>query len=200
VNILRPWGKLGAGNAYHPAVYHMLDVGHVAQFLLGPDGPPRFRNTLARAMGAGQPRDLSEWLPLLVGLHDIAKISAPFQGQARQARTKEERVRRESEGFIFGSTGAQSYRHEKLGAVFIQDVLPQLEIGIDPATVTVLRDAIGGHHGRFPTPVELIKARDYCLFDEPPMWADMRTSAYGALLQHLAPNWTGGAQRDDRQQ
>lgn len=172
----------------------MLDVGHVAQILLGPNGPPRFRNALARVMGADETESLSHWLPLFVALHDIAKISAPFQGQARQPRTEHERARLESEGFIFGSNAVPSYRHEKLGAVFIQDVLPQLEIDIDPAIITVLRDAIGGHHGRFPTPIELIKARDYCLCDEPSMWAEMRISAYEVLREQLAPSRTGGTQ------
>ena len=34
-DILRLWGKTAANDRFHPAVFHMLDVGYVATELLG---------------------------------------------------------------------------------------------------------------------------------------------------------------------
>ncbi len=46
------WGKTvpGDAEAYHPAVYHMLDAGMVAQALLSASAPPRWRRVLAASL------------------------------------------------------------------------------------------------------------------------------------------------------
>ena len=49
--VLRCWGKTTSDNvvkaSFHPAVYHMMDVGYVAQVLLT-KASPRWRNILSR--------------------------------------------------------------------------------------------------------------------------------------------------------
>ena len=42
--LLRLWGKTTADpELFHPAIFHMLDVGHVAQHLLSQRATPRWR-------------------------------------------------------------------------------------------------------------------------------------------------------------
>lgn len=188
-DLLLLWGKLGTGGAYHPALFHMLDVGHMAQTLLGSTAAPRFRMVMAGALNEEDPAMLKMSLPLLIALHDIGKISAPFQGQQRTSRTRIEQERLAAEGFTFGRTHGQSYPHAHIGAVFIEDVWPGLEVGLPHSLVVTLRDAIGGHHGRFAASGELNEAREYCAYDEPPAWSDLRTSAYHALREVLTPAW-----------
>ena len=74
--ILRLWGKTGADGGFHPALYHMLDVGNVAHALLEVGAAPRFRMVLGRALHTEDVSSLAGWLPLLVALHDMGKVSA----------------------------------------------------------------------------------------------------------------------------
>jgi CRISPR-associated endonuclease/helicase Cas3 len=79
--LLRCWGKTGqSDDKFHPALYHMLDVGHVGRELLGAKVSPRWRKVLAAALGADE-NQLILWLPWLIALHDIGKVSALFQSQ-----------------------------------------------------------------------------------------------------------------------
>ena len=61
--LLRLWGKTTAdATIFHPALYHMLDVGHVAQHLLSGRATPRWRWVLGRALnesGANEPASQS---------------------------------------------------------------------------------------------------------------------------------------------
>jgi CRISPR-associated endonuclease/helicase Cas3 len=67
------WGK--AGERYHPAVYHMLDVGMVATELLSTQAD-RLRHVLRTTWAPQICDEQLHWLPYLIALHDIGKISA----------------------------------------------------------------------------------------------------------------------------
>ena len=72
--LLRLWGKADDSDpqAYHPLLFHMLDVAATCEALL-----PRF----------GAPLSLApEWVLYLAGLHDIGKADPLFQNKdPRQA-------------------------------------------------------------------------------------------------------------------
>ncbi len=76
--LLRLWGKTtGEPAVYHPALYHMLDVGHVALQLLSEQATPRWRRVLGRALDADAD-NLRDWLPWVVGLHDNCLYHFPM--------------------------------------------------------------------------------------------------------------------------
>lgn len=96
--LLRLWGKTDKtrpdqAHVFHPAIYHMLDVAHVAEVLLE---LPRWRSVLAEALGTTSAL-AQRVVPYLVGIHDLAKVSVPFQAMVPTQRT-----RLEAEGFAFG--------------------------------------------------------------------------------------------------
>src|SRR6266511_2815049 len=96
--LLRFWGKTGPDITFHPALFHMLDVGHIAQVLLSEGASPRIRNVMTRVFQSDSVY-LAQWLPLVVALHDIGKISAPFQGQDSKPATQAQCKRLRAEGF-----------------------------------------------------------------------------------------------------
>ena len=80
--MLHFWGKArpqpDASAAWHPLVYHSLDVAAVGEAVLAA------RPDLVRGLSAmlGWPSDaLRRLIVYLLALHDIGKISRPFQGQ-----------------------------------------------------------------------------------------------------------------------
>lgn len=186
--VLLPWGKLCDESNYHPALFHMLDVGNVARLLLSPEASPRYRAVMGAALCA-DPEWLSAWLPLLVALHDIGKISNPFQGQESTPETQSARQRLLRQGFEFDHTYGESYRHQQISAVWVQRVWPQVEPGVPDSLVRAEQDALGGHHGVFSPPGDLIKVRKYLKREEGPEWAALRADVYQVLRAELAADW-----------
>ena len=180
--LLRCWGKTGRETGeFHPAVFHMLDVGHVARELLGDDASPRWRRVLGGALGA-EPGKLADWLPWLVALHDIGKISAPFQEQ--RAEHKERLL---AEGFSFGARpwNNDPY-HTFTGQVFLAQELSQLDaIPLPDSLLGVWREMVGGHHGQFAAAGSLGQARTKLGAEESQDWARLRVAAAGLLKEHL---------------
>jgi CRISPR-associated endonuclease/helicase Cas3 len=180
--ILRLWGKTSrspenAGD-FHPALYHMLDVGMVARVLLGKRASPRWRTNLGRNLGT-EAEDLLNWLPWLISLHDIGKISAPFQEQSPIHRK-----RLFEEGFSFGNrTWDNNPHHPLIGQYYILKETQGMDIPIRLGLV--LRDAIAGHHGYFAPAGALRETRDR-LRREPKEWVELRQAASDILRSQLA--------------
>lgn len=90
-SLLACWGKTAGdeqgSDVYHPAIYHMLDVGNVARVLLSEPASPRWRQTLGRILGL-DPDQTAVLLPYLIALHDIGKISGSFQGKVAAQATR----------------------------------------------------------------------------------------------------------------
>ncbi|MFN4287774.1 MAG: CRISPR-associated helicase Cas3' [Brevundimonas sp.] len=104
------------GGCEHPAAYHMLDVAAVAERLTAHfDYPPALRDALV----------------LLVGLHDIGKISTSFRSMLRDG------------------TG-QGWRHWELSEVlfYLHDERLSARIGGVPRMRQALYASVAGHHGQ----------------------------------------------------
>lgn len=178
--VLRCWGKTGKTlEDFHPAVFHMFDVGHVAQAILAHEFASRWRTALADAFNTEADK-LGDWLPYLVALHDIGKVSTAFQclNQAQKARL-------EQEGFSFDGWDTKSdIYHATISQVYIADVLgPSSEIP-DHGLIKACGEAMGGHHGQFIDP-EVLKAARYKLRHEPDEWAQHRQHANAMLRNEL---------------
>ncbi|MSP12929.1 MAG: CRISPR-associated helicase Cas3' [Chloroflexi bacterium] len=182
--LLRCWGKTdrrkNEAHLFHPALFHMLDVGFVARELLGERASPRWRQVLGRALGV-DPATLADWLPWFVGLHDIGKISPAFQG-----KNEAQKSRLIQEGFSFGNWAWKNdLPHSAISQVFAIDHGPA--IPLPDLWNQAWHEATGGHHGRFIAP-ETFNPTRRRLKDEPSDWAAMRTEAAELLKAHLLRN------------
>lgn len=186
--LMRLWGKTPPkgtpDDAFHPAVLHMLDVALVAEALLR-DGPTRLRQALLHAWRGCEPEALVAWLPFLIATHDLGKISAAFQGQVEPQRARLLR-----EGVRFTSRPVELY-HAEVSALWLHRELQRREPGVTDSLVWALRDAMGGHHGRFAeAEMRQISQRLVGSEHSEPRWAAWREQAYTLLRELLAP---GGA-------
>jgi CRISPR-associated endonuclease/helicase Cas3 len=179
--LLRCWGKTGeASTLFHPVLYHMIDVGMIARELLGNSATPRYGLLLAAALGADA-AELSRWLPWLVALHDIGKISAAFQ---MSNDTQKERLL--EEGFSFrGWRSSTCASHSIIGQAHLLSENPAQWAGITPIMERVWEEMVGGHHGQFHTP-DAVKSTGRSLrLEEPLEWAEMRQDVAQILRQTL---------------
>ncbi|GAB4165581.1 MAG: hypothetical protein Fur0021_41010 [Candidatus Promineifilaceae bacterium] len=175
--LCRLWGKTTKNSdIFHPALYHMLDVAHIAQQLLRPPASPRWRQVLARALNADAGA-LADWLPWFIALHDIGKISVPFQVQND---LQKQRLR--SENFTFGdyTTAHKELHHTLMGRM----VLKEWAKSFPYTWRTVFLDMVAGHHGAYQQPEGEHNAL-YATLREPEEWAQLRQQALDLLRQHL---------------
>lgn len=173
------WGKTTRdGSRYHPALYHLLDVANVARHLLGSGVSPRWSQALAHAFGCDR-LTIAAWMPWLVSLHDIGKVSALFQAQNAQ-----QRLRLEEAGFTFGRMPTHTrLHHTVIGRIVLPDALDR---DLPPTLATVLLAMIGGHHGVYNR-AESRDRRNWQRCRESQMWADLRRETVSLLTRLLLP-------------
>lgn len=192
-SLLRCWGKTQNhgkdSRLFHPAVYHMLDVGYVAMELLGEAASPRWRIALARSFGC-KPEEVIGWAPYLVALHDIGKLSDSFQGQ-----NQNQKVRLQQEGLPFGRDN--QLHHTVIGQV--HTFFDTDDADTPRSMRLILRDAIGGHHGIFHSPSLPKEKQKLMQRDEPSIWAGLRKEAAALLrdflFQQFPEGWSEPANR-----
>ncbi len=183
------WGKTPARASdppeqFHPAIYHMLDVAFVADALLSNQAAPRVRQALMHAWRGCDLDVLHTWLPFLIATHDLGKISAAFQGQAQPQR---ERLERDYD-MTFPPSYEKSPYHAEISAVWLDAHLIRREPGTSRRLILSIRDAMGGHHGRFAQEeMRKIAARLRKSEQNAPSWEQWRDDAYTLLRNLLAP-------------
>lgn len=183
--LLQFWGKTPkAGEPaerFHPAVFHMLDVALVAEALLR-DGAPRLRNALLYAWQGCDPAALLAWLPFLIATHDLGKIAAAFQGQVDPQRERLAQV-----GVQLSAKKADLY-HAEISAYWLHEELQRREPGVADGLIWALRDAMGGHHGRFAeATMRQIGQRLKASERGEDRWPTWREQCYTLLRKLLAP-------------
>ena len=184
---LRLWGKTTKnGDAYHPALYHMVDVAQAARALLSPLGPARVREALFAAWDGADPDALAGWLPFIIALHDIGKLATPFQGQQSTPEARLQRERLGREGFPLGTDGDAPPTHSAISAWWLMEHMRALEPGLSRGALFAIRDAAGGHHGTFATGLK-DKVAGYMQLHEPPLWNELRRQGYALLRSALGP-------------
>lgn len=178
------WGKTSSDHEddYHPAVYHMLDVAHVAQQLLSSKANPRWRRVLGKALNV-DPESLIEWLPWIIALHDIGKLTIPFQ-----ALNETQRKRLEREGLEFGkySKGEHHLHHTISGRIALKEWSAET-FGKNRPWKQVFLDMVAGHHGVY----QKDEGRDRTKWEviaEKQQWPDLRLQAIHYLRDCLLIN------------
>lgn len=175
--LLRLWGKTVRGEGdprdFHPALFHMVDVGFVARELLASQASPRWRITLANSLGV-TPDNLINWIPWIIAIHDIGKLSAAFQDSHPS-----QRLRLEEEGFTIGPPWSKQPFHAQISAIWIDE-----QVDLPDELRRCWLEAVLAHHGRFSS-CEVLNYVRYLLRREPPEWKHFRSMAANLLRNVL---------------
>jgi len=173
------WGKLSATTEelYHPLVCHLLDTGFVTAGLLTDVLPGSFRKWLAEAFCLHEDA-VCQWLPFWSALHDIGKATPAFQAKA--AGHQPGRIARlQAAGFLMGTTGAIG--HGMLTARILRNCFTGSNVlgSLPPEFARNLALVLGGHHGIFPTAMEVQNTRPGDIGNT--AWARQQMAIYQAL-------------------
>ncbi len=184
--VLLLWGKTTDDERYHPALFHMIDVALVARALLTTNGSRRVRTAMRYAWAGADLDQLDAWLPFIIALHDIGKISAPFQRQQSTPGAKLQNARLLRDGFDLGTDGDAPPAHSAVSAWWLNAQLAAIEPGLHRDALYAIRDAAGGHHGWFAGDLES-SVGGYLARHEPASWNILRSEGYQLLRAALGP-------------
>ncbi|MDM7986705.1 MAG: CRISPR-associated endonuclease Cas3'', partial [Smithella sp.] len=152
----------------------MLDVGNVARVFLQDGVSPRWAKVISGAFRCDF-ESLNHWLPFFVSLHDIGKLSAPFQRQSRcqtqlliQAGFSLEPM----EDLKHALVGQASLRFENL-------------VAFPGILKNILGEMIGGHHGAFSQSDAARYAFRLLQKDEPGEWRKLRSEGIAVLQDYF---------------
>jgi CRISPR-associated endonuclease/helicase Cas3 len=144
----------GEGNnsrSFHPLLCHMLDVAVVAREMWRTVLPEAARQKLAAALRLS-PESAQRWITYLAALHDLGKASPAFQ------------MRKEAQRLFmlyqnFGAppnVEASACPHGRVTAGELPEILTSA-FDMQKTAADRLAVVIGGHHGIFPTSLEIVK-------------------------------------------
>lgn len=169
------WAKTDrkARNAWHPLLYHSLDTLAVAEILWDWGLSAEERKTFAESIGLDEP-EAKKWWCLFAALHDIGKISPPFQFLDAAPAIVLKALRKLGLKRVKGAP----YHHGQATAAILSHLLPHIfNIPVDTHSrfFDDLAQTLGGHHGTFPETAyqqNVTESMDPAV--EHPAWGELR--------------------------
>ncbi len=144
--LLLPWGKAEKnGNAWEPAILHMLTVGIVAKEIYN-SLPRRLRERIANGFGLEQ-TTFADILPAVASLHDLGKISVGHQ-LLRDDLSSISQLR--AAGFPFERN--RDLNHKQVAFSYIKQALEHIPAcRADDGSAAYIAYALAAHHGELQT-------------------------------------------------
>ncbi|MCB0200003.1 MAG: CRISPR-associated endonuclease Cas3'', partial [Anaerolineae bacterium] len=139
------WAKTNKEGQTHPLICHLIDVGQVALILWKEVLTDSFRSQISEALGLSSD-EAGRLLAFWAACHDLGKASPNFQRKYPPARSELETV-----GFTFPPLlGKTPCYHATITALILPDLLQEL-LGLQDVIGDDVAQALGGHHGVWPT-------------------------------------------------
>ncbi|MBI4851275.1 MAG: CRISPR-associated helicase Cas3' [Acidobacteria bacterium] len=154
-NIFRFWAKLPHDkdntnlNQFHPLICHMLDVAAATRELWRLTFSIIARERITKAFGLTL-EQTEQWIMFLAALHDLGKASPAFQLRP-EAKHLFDLI---NMGQPPIGIKPSDIPHGRVTAGELPNILKQ-ELNINKKLACQIAKVIGGHHGTFPTSLEL---------------------------------------------
>ncbi len=136
---------------FHPLICHLVDVGQTTLALWQNALSDLTREHIATWLNldsGSAGRLISFW----ASLHDLGKASPSFQRKVPDVIP-----RLEVAGYVFPSPSPTPARHGTITTWALKDLLPQLTY-ISALDASLVAISLGGHHGAWPSPIDLLPA------------------------------------------
>ena len=180
------WGKTVKGDmtAYHPLLFHLLDVGSCAGQLWDNFVSEKWRDRLIKALGLSA-ADVKRAVVLLAAWHDVGKAAPGFQLQESGPQGLRELL------WQAGWPSSQgSAPHAQVSAWFLKRWLcdPQNAIWQSPGDAKVWAHITGAHHGFYPHSLQINGINSTVTGDA--SWQNARIALCQKTAELLAPGAT----------
>lgn len=182
------WAKADRESAsWHPLILHSLDTLAVAENLWDKILSPGEKSIIAAMLGMDEER-ARVWTCFFASLHDIGKISPPFQFLDAAPDT----IKAILKNLGLRKLPAEKYHHGEATAAILSTLLPSLlnnPIPVTKITGIFLKDlsrALGGHHGNFP-PKKMVSKTGKYMKTSPnsDTWSELQQRFLQAIMEAL---------------
>src|SRR5579871_195782 len=174
--VMALWAKLRKEDeqegAYHPLLYHLIDVAACAEGLWDLVLTPQARASIAEWLGLAA-EDARRWIAFLAGTHDIGKASPAFFQQDPDGA-----ARLQETGYDPGPA-VEKDPHGTISTYALEHILPDLGVPVDLALR--LASLVGGHHGLIPSAYSLERLHERAVGNKSTPWPDLRHALVAAL-------------------
>jgi len=149
--LLALWAKTSGSSSssepYHPVLCHLLDIAAVAQCMWEQVLSPWSRRQIAVTLGIDGSA-AGRWVAFWAGTHDIGKCSPAFQQQHAPGK-----ARLMDSGYRFYAAADRAPHGTISARALRDDLLPELDL--TPRLATRVAQLVGGHHGLFPSALQI---------------------------------------------
>lgn len=144
---------LGPGEAnWHPLICHMMDVAMVASRLWRYVLPTSLAEQVRAALGVTTIKEAGRWFAYFAGLHDLGKA---YPGFALRWAEGESRLLQQG---LRPAKVQEFSPHGFVSTHLLERTLPRM--GFPRSAAAGIGFAVGGHHGVFPSAVDLEQVQD----------------------------------------
>lgn len=158
---LSPWtlwakwsGVTQQPNSYHPLLCHLIDVAQCAEAMWRRALPDTWKHRLATDLGFDDLTLTARWVIFWAGLHDLGKACPGFQFQI-PSPTVQALLSERFTAAGLPATPAPWIGHGDVSAHALRALLKD-SFGLPGPAALAVALAVGGHHGRFPSPDDLM--------------------------------------------
>lgn len=172
------WGKTDRSSSskqWHSLLCHLLDVSAATETIWQRVIPCSVGGSVAETLGVSDLAESGRLLAFWAALHDIGKASPGFQALDQHGKARLEKA---GLGFRPGTCR----RHRVLSAKILNDVFAA-QPGSDADILRALAAAVAGHHGDFPSSVDLGRLTSWDTGDSG--WQEVRQSLIDDLIVTL---------------
>ncbi len=177
------WSKARRDDgAYHPLLYHLLDVAACAEGLWEHALTLEARAQLARDLNLSED-EVRRMFLFLAAAHDIGKASPAFQTKITALREALREL-----GYDFPDAAENGTPHGVISAWALRAWL-QENLSWHKRTAHRLAHVVGAHHGVWPASVQIVALDDKRLADvgREPLWAESRNALLAILAEVFNP-------------
>lgn len=142
-------------NSYHPLLCHLIDVAQCGQAMWRRVLSDAWKRHIADDLGLDDPTLTERWVILWAALHDLGKACPGFQLQLQDPSIQTLLATRLNAAGL-PAAPAPWVGHGDVSAYVLRTLLVDL-FGMPRPAALEIALAVGGHHGRFPSPDDLMQ-------------------------------------------
>jgi CRISPR-associated endonuclease/helicase Cas3 len=175
------WAKASVSvGKVHRLLYHMIDVGETVQVMWQLSLPAQTRRQFSSWLGLEEEAS-GRLLAFWASLHDLGKAAPGFQRKYPPIMAKLKNA-----GFDFPIPPAQPARHGVISTWALNTLLVE-KCRMTPDEAKSVGSALGGHHGTWPTSIELGPTMLRRADQGGEAWDEARRNLVEVLLQVFQP-------------
>lgn len=177
------WAKVDKKDTskIHRLIYHLIDVGQVALKMWNQAIDKETKRRFCEWLNCDE-ETTGRTLAFLISLHDLGKASPTFQIKCEPMIAEISKA----EFWLPKNKPPQSSPHGVVSTWILISLLPKM-LKVSSSDATMIARALGGHHGAWPTPPQMLGVNSNDKGSDDPSWGTARQELVQAMIEVFNP-------------